>query len=153
MPKDGSPCNQRIIEIAINEHCPPNPEPLTVNYSTLLTIELQNLIFHAQHGLYEEERKVRNTFEVNLSVSFPEKETGYESTEDTISYVNLYAIVKQKIQNPVFLLEKICQDIILKIKNQYPAVTEIRISIYKLQAPIESFIGKAGVTMHRIFRD
>jgi dihydroneopterin aldolase len=119
----------------------------------LLTIELQNLIFHAQHGLYEEERKVRNTFEVNLSVSFPEKETGYESTEDTISYVNLYAIVKQKIQNPVFLLEKICQDIILKIKNQYPAVTEIRISIYKLQAPIESFIGKAGVTMHRIFRD
>ena len=119
----------------------------------MLTIELQNLIFHAQHGLYEEERKVRNTFEVNLSVSFPEQETGYESTEDTISYVNLYAIVKQKIQNPVFLLEKICQDIILKIKNQYPAVTEIRISIYKLQAPIESFIGKAGVTMHRMFKD
>ena len=119
----------------------------------MLTIELQNLIFHAQHGLYEEERKVRNTFEVNLSVSFPEQQTAYESTENTISYVNLYAIVKQNIQNPVFLLEKICQDIILKIKNQYPVVKEISISIYKLQAPIEGFIGKAGVTMHRMFKD
>lgn len=119
----------------------------------MLTIELQNLLFHAQHGLYEEERMVMNTFEVNLSVSFPEKASAFERTEDTISYVNLYDIVKQKIQNPVFLLERICQDIILKIKIQYPAVSEIRISIYKLQAPIESFIGKAGVTMHRIFKE
>ncbi|MFI5124610.1 MAG: dihydroneopterin aldolase [Chitinophagales bacterium] len=119
----------------------------------MLTIELQHLIFHAHHGIYEEERKVMNTFEVNLSVSFPEKESGFESTEDTISYVNLYAIVKQKILSPVFLLEKICQDIILKIKYQYPAVYEIRISIYKLQAPIENFLGKAGVTMHRVFKE
>jgi dihydroneopterin aldolase len=50
-------------------------------------------------------------------------------------------------------LEKICQDIILKIKNQYPVVTEIRITIYKLQAPIENFIGKVGVTMHQVFKD
>jgi 7,8-dihydroneopterin aldolase/epimerase/oxygenase len=142
MQKDGSRPNQRKIKWQ-----------LVYQLSTLLTIELQNLIFHAQHGLYEEERKVRNIFEVNLSVSFPEQKTAYESTENTISYVNLYAIVKQNIQNPVFLLEKICQDIILKIKNQYPVVTEIRISIYKLQAPIEGFIGKAGVTMHRMFKD
>ena len=119
----------------------------------MLTIELQNLIFHAQHGIYAEERKVMNTFEVNLSVSFPETESAFESTEDTISYVNLYAIVKQKVLNPVFLLEKICQDIILMIKFHYPAVYEIRISIYKLQAPIENFIGKAGVTMHRMFKE
>ena len=119
----------------------------------MLTIDLIDLVFHAQHGIYEEERKVMNTFEVNLHVSFPEMESGFETTEDTISYVNLYAIVKQKISNPVFLLEKICQDIILKIKNQYPAVTEIRITIYKLQAPIENFIGKVGVTMHQVFKD
>ncbi|HVY75058.1 MAG TPA: dihydroneopterin aldolase [Puia sp.] len=119
----------------------------------MLTIELQQLIFHAHHGIYEEERRVMNTFEVNLSVSFPEKSTAYEGTEDTISYVSLYHIVEQKIGNPAFLLEKICQEIILRIKKQYPVVREIKISIFKLQAPIEHFAGRAGVTMHKRFDD
>jgi dihydroneopterin aldolase len=119
----------------------------------MLTIELQDLVFHALHGIYEEERKVMNSFEVSLSVSFPEKTAAFESTEDTISYVSLYHIVQQKIQSPAFLLEKICQEIILKIKSQYPAVTEIRVSIYKLRAPIAHFTGKAGVTMHRVFSE
>ena len=36
----------------------------------MITIELQNLIFYEHHGIYEEERRVMNSFEVNLSVSY-----------------------------------------------------------------------------------
>jgi len=50
-------------------------------------------------------------------------------------------------------LEKICQGIILNIKHQHPSVSEIKISIFKLQAPIEHFVGKVGVTMHRSFKE
>jgi dihydroneopterin aldolase len=119
----------------------------------MVTIELQNLIFYVHHGIYEEERRVMNSFEVNLSVSYPEINPVYERISDTISYVNLFKIVQEKMKEPVFLLEKICQGIILNIKHQYPAVSEIRISVFKLQAPIEHFIGKVGVTMHRSFKD
>jgi 7,8-dihydroneopterin aldolase/epimerase/oxygenase len=119
----------------------------------MVTIELQNLIFYVHHGIYEEERRVMNSFEVNLSVSYPEINPVYERISDTISYVNLFKIVQEKMKEPVFLLEKICQGIILNIKHQYPAVSEIRISVFKLQAPIEHFIGKVGVTMHRSFND
>ncbi len=38
----------------------------------MITIELQHLIFYEHHGIYEEERKVMNSFEVNLSVSYEE---------------------------------------------------------------------------------
>jgi 7,8-dihydroneopterin aldolase/epimerase/oxygenase len=117
----------------------------------MITIELQQLIFYEHHGIYEEERRVMNSFEVNLSVSYLETDTIYERISDTISYVNLFRIVQEKMKEPVFLLEKICQGIILNIKHQYPAVSEIRISVYKLQAPIEHFVGKVGVTMHRTF--
>ena len=117
----------------------------------MVTIELQNLIFYVHHGIYEEERRVMNSFEVNLSVSYPEMNPVYERISDTISYVNLFKIVQEKMKEPVFLLEKICQGIILNIKHQYPAVSEIRISVFKLQAPIEHFVGKVGVTMHRSF--
>jgi dihydroneopterin aldolase len=119
----------------------------------MVTIELQNLIFYVHHGIYEEERRVMNSFEVNLSVSYSEINPVYERISDTISYVNLFKIVQEKMKEPVFLLEKICQGIILNIKHQYPAVSEIRISVFKLQAPIEHFIGKVGVTMHRSFKD
>ncbi len=109
------------------------------------------MVFYEHHGIYEEERRVMNSFEVNLSVSYMENNPVFERIADTISYVNLFKIVQEKMKEPVYLLEKICQGIILNIKHQYPTVSEIRISIYKLQAPIEHFVGKVGVTMHRSF--
>jgi 7,8-dihydroneopterin aldolase/epimerase/oxygenase len=117
----------------------------------MITIELQHLIFYEHHGIYEEERRVMNSFEVNLSVSYLETNPVFERISDTISYVNLFRIVREKMKEPVFLLEKICQGIILNVKHQYPAVSEIKISIFKLQAPIDHFVGKVGVTMHRSF--
>jgi len=119
----------------------------------MITIELNQLILHGYHGLHQEEKKVMNTFEVNLSVKYDEKKSDFNNIEDTISYVDLYEIVKQKIQVPVLLLEKICQGIIRKIKHQYPFVKEVNISIYKLQAPIENFQGKVGVSMRKKFDD
>jgi 7,8-dihydroneopterin aldolase/epimerase/oxygenase len=117
----------------------------------MITIELQQMVFYEHHGIYEEERRVMNSFEVNLSVSYMENNPVFERIADTISYVNLFKIVQEKMKEPVYLLEKICQGIILNIKHQYPAVSEISISIFKLQAPIEHFVGKVGVTMHRSF--
>jgi dihydroneopterin aldolase len=119
----------------------------------MITIELQNLIFFEHHGIYEEERKVMNSFEVSLQVSYMETAQVFERIADTISYVNLFRIVQEKMKEPVFILEKICQGIILNIKHQYPVVSEIKISIFKLQAPIEHFVGRVGVTMQRSFKD
>jgi dihydroneopterin aldolase len=119
----------------------------------MITIELQDLVFYEHHGIYEEERRVMNSFEVNLSVSYMDTIPVFEKIADTISYVNLFRIVQEKMKEPVFLLEKICQGIILNIKHQYPAVSEVRISIFKLQAPIEHFAGKVGVTMQRTFKE
>ena len=117
----------------------------------MLTIELQNLLFHAHHGVYAEEKKVMNQFEVNLSVRYEEGDADFATVKDVVSYVHLYDIVKQKIQVPVYLLEKICQGIILEIREHYPYIKEVRISIYKLTPPIEHFIGKADVTMQTFF--
>ena len=67
------------------------------------------------------------------------------------NYVNLFAIVKQRMHQPSPLLEKIADEIIGKIRVQYPFIREVIISIYKLQAPIGNFQGKAGMTLHKKF--
>ena len=119
----------------------------------MITIELRELKFYEHHGIYVEERKVMNAFEVDLSVSYEENIPVFEKISDTISYVNLFRIVQTHMKEPVFLLEKICQGIILSIKQQHPAVSDITISIFKLQAPIEHFVGRVGVTMRRSFKE
>jgi dihydroneopterin aldolase len=113
----------------------------------MVTIELHNLLLHGFHGVHQEEKKVMNTFEVNLDVLYEEKNRDFQHLDDTISYTVLYGLVKEKFQQPVLLLEKLAQGVIESIRGKYPWVRKIGISIYKLQAPIENFQGKVGVSM------
>jgi dihydroneopterin aldolase len=117
----------------------------------MLTIQLHNLIFFGHHGIHEEELLTANSFEVNLDVMYDEKQIAFESIDDTINYVSLYKIVKREMQVITPLMEKICKEIIGKIKLQYPFISEVNISIRKLQVPIENFQGKVGVAMNKKF--
>lgn len=115
----------------------------------MLTVELQNILFHAFHGIYAGEPKVGGDFEVNLKVSFDEEGRYPESLTDSVNYVRLYELVKQKMAQPTRLLEKLCHDILSEIKQEYPFIKDATISLYKLQAPVENFQGKLGVTLSK----
>lgn len=119
----------------------------------MLTVQLYDLNFHAFHGIYENEDKVGNDFQVNLSVAYNEKKTKFDSINNVLNYEELYEIVKRRMNIASPLLEEIADSIIRKIKHEYSFVKEISLSIYKRQAPIESFQGKIGITMERKFED
>jgi dihydroneopterin aldolase len=119
----------------------------------MITVELQKLVLQGHHGVYEEEKKLANTFEVNLDVSYNEKHAEFRDLSETIDYEALYTIIKQKMAIPGDLLEKLCLQIIKAIKKQYPFIKEIHISIYKLRVPIADFQGRAGVSMSRKYKE
>jgi 7,8-dihydroneopterin aldolase/epimerase/oxygenase len=119
----------------------------------MVSVEIRNLILHAYHGVYEDEHKTGSAYEVNLEVKFDDEGSEFESLEDTINYEDLLSIVKQRMMVRNSLLEKVADGIIRKIKHQCPRAREIRLSIYKLQPPVENFQGKLGVTMHKRFDD
>ena len=117
----------------------------------MVIVHLHNVIMHAHHGVYKEEEKSGSNYELNLDVKFEEQDSKFEQIDDTISYEGLYGIVKKKMMVPTPLLEKVCEGIIRKIRHEFAGVREITISIYKLEAPIENFQGKVGVTMRKKF--
>ena len=119
----------------------------------MVSVEIRNLILHAYHGVYEDEHKTGSAYEVNLEVKFDDNGSEFESLDDTINYEDLLSIVKQRMMVRNSLLEKVADGIIRKIKHQCPRAREIRLSIYKLQAPVENFQGKLGVTMYKRFDD
>jgi dihydroneopterin aldolase len=117
----------------------------------MTTIQLHNLIFFAHHGIHKEEQLTANSFEVSLDVMYDEKKNQFDHIDDTIDYVILYEIVKKRMQIITPLMEKVCKEIITKIKKEYPFISEVNISIRKLQVPIENFQGKVGITMNKKF--
>ncbi|MBC6489730.1 dihydroneopterin aldolase [Flavihumibacter stibioxidans] len=117
----------------------------------MLTVHLHQLIFHGFHGLYPGEEKIGNDFEVNLDITYNVKKKKLDNLKNLISYEDVFQILNHRMQVSTPLLEELADSIIRKISHQYPQVEQVRISIYKLQAPIENFRGKVGITLTRNF--
>lgn len=113
--------------------------------SSILTISLTQLRFFAYHGVYAEEKKTGNQFEVDLVVSYIPSSGIITDISDTINYVSLYELVKKEMQQPRGLLETLVMEITEKIHLQYPVVKKIELSIIKSQPPIVGFTGKTGI--------
>jgi dihydroneopterin aldolase len=119
----------------------------------MITVHLRNTIFHAQHGLYEGELETGNTFSVDLDLSYDIKKTDLSQIKNLISYEDLFNIVKKRMLTPTPLLEELADGIIRKIKHEFHQTRHIRISIYKLSAPIKGLQGDVGITITRKFND
>lgn len=117
----------------------------------MVVIEVNEVKLHALHGIYEGEKVIGSNYEVSVRVTYEEGNTTFDDLKNTINYVEILDIVKQRMQTPTGLLEKVADDVIRSIKQQYPFCTGISFSIYKLDAPVENFQGKIGVTLHKKF--
>lgn len=119
-------------------------------FRQMIAVHLKELKFHAHHGLYAGEDKTGGPFEVNLSVYY-EPEGKIISLDQTINYVALFEIVRQRMMQKSSLIETVAQDICDTIKARFPVINEIKLDIDKCSPPIENFQGKTGITLHKTF--
>lgn len=111
-------------------------------------IALEDVIFYAHHGLFDEETIVGGRFEVNLAV-----ETDFslaadeDKIEGTVNYVALYDLVKEEVEKPSKLIEHLAGRIIKRIKEEFSEVENVHIKISKLNPPISGEVGKVSVEM------
>src|SRR5687767_5590451 len=119
----------------------------------MLTIHLSNLVFHAFHGVYESERQIGGNYEVDVTVKYEEGDTQLDNVNNIVNYEVIFEIVRKRMSIPTPLLEEVTEAIVRKIKHQYRQLSEIAVSIYKLQPPIAGLQGKVGVTLHKIFEE
>ena len=117
----------------------------------MLSVHLSELKFYAYHGFYEEERKLGNNYEVDITVKYDENTYRLDDLTNLVNYETIYEIVKKRMAIPTPLLEELAESLISKIRHQYKQVSEISVAIFKLQPPIENFQGKAGITLHKTF--
>lgn len=112
----------------------------------MLTIHLHNLLFHAHHGLYEEEEILGNDFEVNITIQQQAVAEKIVSLHQTIDYSKVYEMVKQRMQIPTPLLETLAQEICSMILDNFHLADKVFFSINKLNPPITQFQGSVGIS-------
>jgi len=112
----------------------------------LMTIELKGLRFFADHGLYADEARTGNEFEINVSLEYPAPDQTISSIHQTIDYAVVYEIIREEFSIRQELLETCAMKISSELHKSFPGITRVQISIDKLTPLITNFIGSLGVT-------
>ena len=115
-----------------------------------LTIELNAMKFYAYHGISLQETKVGNYFIVNISYACPsEKACLSDDLNDTISYADIYNVVKSEIEHPSKLLEHLTERISKALKSAFPQLSYLKICISKINPPLSGEVQSASVTIEK----
>ena len=114
-------------------------------------IYINDLRFHAFHGVMPQERLTGNDYSVSIRIGCNvEKAMLSDDIDDTVDYGEACSIVSQEMAVPSQLVERVAYRIADKIARRYPDVTSIDIKVTKLNPPFGADCEGAGVEIHLI---
>ena len=114
-------------------------------------IFLNGLRFHAFHGVIPQERLTGNDFRVDLKIDFPlEKAVGSDDVNDTLNYATVYTAVKEEMDVPTQLIERVAYRIADRLFRTFKAINEVEIKVEKCNPPMGADCEGAGVELHLI---
>lgn len=112
------------------------------------TIALEGLEFFAYHGFYDEEQKIGNKYAVDITVFADFSEAARrDRLSATVNYEALYEITAAVMKRPARLLEHIAHNLITDIKERFPAVESVEVSVSKFNPPIGGVCHRARITL------
>ena len=103
--------------------------------------------FHAFHGVMDEERILGGTFLADISYTIDTDAVHTDEIKDTISYADIYNLIKDEMMKPSQLIEHVAGRMMKAVKNKFPQMQETIIKISKLNPPVNGEAGKATVTI------
>ena len=115
------------------------------------SIFLDDVRFHAFHGVMPQERAVGADFTVSLRVEYDfTKAAVSDDLADTISYADLFHVMKREMLIPSQLLEHVAARIVKAIASKWPQVQCVDIRLRKDNPPMGADCKGAGVELHFI---
>lgn len=111
-------------------------------------ILLENLKFHAFHGVMEQETLVGNEYVVNLKMAV-NLSSVFQSDDvaDTINYAEVYAIVKKEMDKPSKLIEHVAYRILKALRGTFPLIVGVELRLSKQNPPMGAQVDYASVVL------
>lgn len=112
----------------------------------MITIALHGAEFFAYHGLYPQEQKTGNNFIVDVEVDFmPAHNLIDDNIAHTVDYEQLYNITCRQMAQTSKLIETVAQAIADEIKLRFAFAEAARVSIKKLNPPLNGKVAYSSV--------
>ena len=119
-----------------------------INRQMKTRIELSNLRFYAHHGMLPHETVVGNEFIVDLMLEADITAACIsDDVDDTINYADVFDLVKTEMRIPSKLLEHVAGRIFRKLKEKYPQLSAITVSVAKMHPPVDGEMEKAVIVL------
>lgn len=114
-------------------------------------ILMQNLGFYGYHGLLKEETVLGQKFFLDIELDINTKEAGLtDDMTKSVSYADVYEVVKDIVQNQRFnLLEALAENIAKEVLEKFDLVKGIMIRVKKPEAPVNGIYDYFGVQIRR----
>lgn len=113
-------------------------------------ILLHGAQFFARHGVSDEERRVGGRFVVDVELSCDLARAGKsDNLQDTISYAELYNLVREIVEGESFrLVERLAETIAHQVLTVFSAEA-VLVRVKKQPPPLEGIVDSAGVEIYR----
>jgi dihydroneopterin aldolase len=115
-------------------------------------IHMTDLKFFMQLGANPYEQKIGQNITIDLSIEIPFENTR-DNLENTVDYGAVFSYLKAEIEklNSVSLLEYLCEQLLLKIGDEFKKIQSAKIKIKKGYVPLSHFSGNAHIEASMFF--
>lgn len=112
---------------------------------------LNGVRFHARHGVMPQETAVGGDFLVSLRLGYDiSRAMQSDQVADTLSYADVYDLLKSEMQQPSRLLEHVAGRIAGKLFAAFPDAVSLDLTLTKTNPPMGAECDGAGVELHLI---
>ena len=111
-------------------------------------IHLQGVKLYAFHGVDPQETAVGAYFIIDLKLKTDfSRASQTDALSGTVSYADIYQVLKDEMQVASQLLEHVCQRMAQRIFNDFPTIEELDIKLFKENPPMGAQAERVGVEM------
>lgn len=111
-------------------------------------IAINDMRFYAHHGCFTQERVIGTHFRVDLTFTTDTlKAEITDNIEDTVSYLDVYQVVKSEMQTPSNLLEHVARRVGVAVLKKFPSVESVAVKVSKLNPPLGGQIESVSVEL------
>ncbi|MFC3882093.1 dihydroneopterin aldolase [Bacillus songklensis] len=114
-------------------------------------IYVNGMKFYGYHGVYPEENKLGQRFNVDLMVEVDLRRAGMtDDLQYTVNYAELYTICREIVEGKSFkLVEAVAEKVASKILGEFSIIQSCTVKLYKPDPPIPGYYESVAVEITR----
>jgi len=116
--------------------------------SAVGTVRLVNAVFYGHHGVMQEEHRIGGRYEVDVAVDLDFVEAAvHDDLSKTVNYEQVYEFVEELVtENNFYLIEKLAYLIAQRVREAYPDLEGIEVTVRKPNPPVGGPCDRAEAT-------